>query len=353
MNMHVLFLYMVLLLAAGCGESKAEPQSASGVASPSVEAAPAGPVAAAVTPPPLSAGLPSAAIEGSTSDLPDPVKPFPGGLHGELLFQSDRQGVTRLYVLDLATGAIRRVGTSGDWLDEEPRWSPDGAQIAFSSTRGQKGNLDIFVMNADGSNVVRLTDHAAAEQGPVWAADGKSLFFTGERDGRGEIYRVWLADRRVERMTSGINRAIMPATSPDGRYLAYAAQTVMSFQIHLIDLTNGSSRQITSGGGACRPSFAPDSQEVAFVRLDREPSRLEAVRETGPRVLLEHKTMWSYYPDYSPDGRQIAFSVSPAHHEGEDWDLAVMDVQKPGQFIRLTAGRGNDRVPDWRPGGGR
>ena len=204
-------------------------------------------------------------------------------------------------------------------------------------------------MNADGSNVVRLTDHAAPEQGPVWAADGKSLFFTGERDGRGEIYRVWLADRRVDRVTSGINRAIMPATSPDGRYLAYAAQTIMSFQIHLIDLTNGSSRQITSGGGACRPAFAPDSQEVAFVRLDREPSRLEAVRETGPRVLLEDKTMWSYYPDYSPDGRQIAFSVSPEHHEGEDWDLAIMDVQKPGQFIRLTSGRGNDRVPDWKP----
>jgi TolB protein len=280
---------------------------------------------------------------------PQPVRPFPKGMRGELLFQSDREGPTRLYVLDLATAAVRRVGSAGDWLDEEPRWSPDGKRIAFSSTRGQKGNLDIFVMEADGSNLLRLTDHAAAEQGPVWAADGKSLFFTGERDGRGEIYRVWLADKRVDRITSGFNRAIMPATSPDGRYLAYAAQTIMSFQLHLIDLTNGSSRQITSGGGACRPSFSPDSQEIAFVRLDSEPSRIEAVRESGPRVLLQDRKLWSYYPDYSPDGRLIAFSVSPEHHAGEDWDLAVMDLQKPGQFVRLTMGPGNDRVPDWRP----
>ena len=280
---------------------------------------------------------------------PEPIRPFPAGLKGEILFQSDREGPTRLYVLNVATAAVRRVGTIGDWFDEEPRWSPDGRQIAFGSTRGQKGNIDIFVMNADGSGVVRLTDHPAAEQGPVWAADGKSLFFTGERDGRGEIYRVWLADKRVERVTRGFNRAIMPAASPDGRYLAYAAQTIMNFQIHLLDLSTGTSSQMTSGGGACRPSFSPDSKELAFVRIATEPSRLEAVRESGGRVLLEDKRLWSYYPDYSPDGKLIAFSISPEHHQGEDWDLAVLDVHKPGHFQRLTIGAGNDRVPDWRP----
>jgi TolB protein len=277
------------------------------------------------------------------------VKPFPSGLTGELLFQSDREGPTRLFVLNLSTAAVRRVGTAGNWLDEEPRWSPDGRRIAFSSTRGQKDNLDIFVMDADGSNLVRMTDHPSAEQGPVWAADAKSLYFTGERDGRGEIYRVWFADKRVDRMTSGFDRAIMPATSPDGRYLAYAAQTIMSFQIQLVDLTTGKTQQVTSGRGSCRPSFAPDSKELAFVRIEKEPSQIDAVRETGTRTLIADQRLWSYYPDYSPDGRYLAFSVSPEHHRGEDWDLALMDLQKPGTFIRLTSGPGNDRVPDWRP----
>jgi Tol biopolymer transport system component len=268
---------------------------------------------------------------------------------GELIFQSDREGPTRIFVIDVATSAQRRVGDAGDWLDELPEWSHDGRRIAFSSTRGQKGNLDIFVMNADGSNMIRVTDHAAPEQDPTWAHDDKSLFFTGERDGRGEIYRVWLHDKRVERITNGINRAIMPAVSRDGRYLAYAAQMIMNFQVHLLDLTNGTSRQITSGaGGGCKPAFAPDSQEIAFVRMG-QPSHLEAVRETGPRIIQKDARLWSYYPDYSPDGRYLAFSVSPEHHEGEDWDLAIMDLQKPGQFARLTSGRGNDRLPHWRP----
>jgi TolB protein len=187
--------------------------------------------------------------------------------------------------------------------------------------------------------------------GPVWAHDDKSLFFTGERDGRAEIYRVWLHDKRVERITSGFDRAIMPAVSPDGKYLAYAGQTIMYFQIYLLDLTTGKSQQITSGGGSCRPSFSPDSKELAFTRIAQEPSRLEAIRENGSRILLEDKKLWSYYPDYSSDGRLLAFSVSPEHHQGEDWDLAVMDLQRPGTFTRVTVGPGNDRVPDWRPEG--
>lgn len=294
----------------------------------------AGPGAAA----PGGAGTP-ALRRAQASDLPA----------GEILFSSDREGPMRLFILDLARKAQRRIGTAGAWLDENPSWSHDGRRIVFSSTRGGGDNLDIWMMDADGSHLRRLTDHPSLDQDPVFAHDDRSVFFSSERDGRSEIYRVWLGDARVERITSGINRAIMPAVSRDGRYLAYAAQTIMNFQLHLLDLTNGTSQQVTSGGGACRPAFAPDSREIAFVRIAREPSRLEVVRETGARVVHEHPTLWSYYPDYSPDGRYLAFSVSPEHHEGEDWDLALMDLTGSGTFVRITSGPGNDRVPVWRP----
>src|SRR5688572_13872439 len=85
---------------------------------------------------PARARAPASGPETSSSPVaaaaaPDPVKPFPAGLSGELLFQSDREGPTRLYVLDLSTGGVRRVGAAGDWVDEEPRWSNDGRRIAF------------------------------------------------------------------------------------------------------------------------------------------------------------------------------------------------------------------------------
>lgn len=268
---------------------------------------------------------------------------------GELVFQSDREGPTRIFVIDVPTRAIRRVGDAGDWHDEDPQWSPDGTRIAFASTRAGRGNWDIYVMQADGRGTVRLTDHAAPDQDPAWAADGRSLFFTSERDGRGEIYRVWTDTRKVDRVTSGWSRAIMPAASRDGRYMAYAAQLVMGFRIQLLDLTTGEDRTIGTSGGACRPAFSTDVKELAFVQLDSEPSRLEAVTETSRRTLVSDPRLWAYYPDYSPDGQYIAFSVSPEHHAGEDWDLALTPTRHPGQVLRLTSGPGNDRVPHWRP----
>ena len=303
---------------------------------------PADPGPAAALPPEAAAAL------GAAPDAPASVSPFPAGLTGMVAFQSDFDGRSRLYPLDLASGRVTRLGTVGDWHDEEPAWSPDGQRLAFSSTRGG-GNYDIYVMNADGSQPVRLTDHSAQEQDPTWAADGQSLFFTGERDGRAEIYRVWLADRRVERLTTGFDRAIMPAASPDGKQLAFAAQTIINFQVYVLDLQTGQKRQITSGGGACRPAWRPDSREVAYVQLDREPSRLEAVREDGRDMLVEDPRLWAYYPSYSADGRWMVFSVSPEHHRGEDWDLAIAERATPGRFTRLTTGRGNDRVPVFRP----
>jgi TolB protein len=271
------------------------------------------------------------------------------GPTGELVFQSDREGPTRLFIVNVATRAVRRVGDVGDWHDEDPQWSPDGTKIAFASTRGGGRNLDIFVMQADGRGAIRLTDHAAPDQDPAWTADGRSLFFTSERDGRGEIYRVWLDSRKVDRVTTGLSRAIMPATSRDGRYLTYAAQLIMGFRIQLIDLGTGHDRTVGTTGGACRPAFSPDTQELAFVHLDAEPSRIEAVTETSRRALVADRTLWAYYPDYSPDGRYVAFSVSPEHHEGEDWDLAITDAARPGAMTRLTSGPGNDRVPHWKP----
>ena len=96
---------------------------------------------------------------------PRAVSPFPRGLSGTLAFQSDKVTPTNpngrvraLHDRSRRPARVAALGTGGDWNDEQPRWSPDGRRIAFKSNRG--GSYNLYVMDADGRNVGRLTDHA-------------------------------------------------------------------------------------------------------------------------------------------------------------------------------------------------
>lgn len=304
--------------------------------------------------------------------LPAVVRPFPAGLSGTLVFHSDLAGPdnpngrSRLYTLDLARGVVTALTRGRQWRDESPRWSPDGRRIAFKSTRAHAEgprpdtgtpDYDIYVMDADGGHVTRVTEHPANDHDPVWTPDGQSLIFSSERDSRGDLYRVWLADKHVDRLTRNFTgRAIMPAVSPDGRSVAFASQSFERLQfwlfgVNLLDLATGRTRAIDATAGSCWPAWSPDGATLAHVLLDREPSVLRITSIDGrPRGGVPgDPRLWAYYPAYSRDGRWIAFSVSPAHHEGEDWDLAIARPGDPSSFHRLTTGPGNDRNPDWRP----
>ena len=309
----------------------------------------------------IAALLCSLTLHAQTSAPPDAVKSFPAGLSGALVFQSDKPGPdnpdgrNHIFTIDLATGKVTQLTSGRNHHDQHPKWSPDGTRISFISSRG--GNFDLWVMNADGSNPQRLTDHAAADYDPIWAPDGQSMIFSSERDSRSDLYRLWLKDRRVDRLTHHfVGRAIMPTVSPDGRSVAFAAQTLQrlqfwEFQVHVLDLTTGKTRALDNSGGACWPSWSPDGRQLANVLLAKEPSTIQLRHPdgSGVRELPAMPKMWHYYPDWSKDGKWIALSVSPQHHQGEDWDLAFAPADGSRPPVRLTTGPGNDRLPDWKP----
>jgi TolB protein len=294
---------------------------------------------------------------------PTPVSPFPRNLSGTLVFQSDVRspnnptGKVKIYAIDLSRGAVSAL-TSGDWDDEQPRYSPDGSRIAFKSNRG--GSYNLYVMDADGRNVARLTDHGGNDHDPSWLPDGQSLVFSSDRDrgtGRSDLYQLWPADGRVERLTVFFQgNAIMPNVSPDGGWVAFAAQTFpvdfgWAFQLHVLEIGTRMTWPFHESGPACWPNWSPDGQSIAHVSLFREPSNIQILSSfgTSPQPIAGDPARWHYYPDWSPDSRLLAISVSPEHHEGEDWDLAIVDPSRSMPLQRLTTGAGNDRLPDWKP----
>ena len=304
-----------------------------------------------------------AAPPAQSPQVPATVSPFPRGLSGTIAFQSDLRsagnpdGHVRLYSIDLATGTISALTNATTWDDEQPRWSPDGRRLAFKSNRNGTDNYDLYVMDADGRNLVRITDDPAHDHDPTWLPDGESLVFSSARGSRADLYRVWLSDLHVVRLTDHFpGRAIMPMVSPDGAWVAFAAQTLpqpdgWTYQIHVLELATNRTWPFDESGPACWPNWSPDGQSIAHVSLMREPSVIQTLNSfgTSPQPLAGDPARWHYYPDWSPDGRLLAASVSPEHHEGEDWDLAIIDPTRAAAFRRLTTGPGNDRLPDWRP----
>ena len=123
----------------------------------------------------------------------------------------------------------------------------------------------------------------------------------------------------------------MPSVSPDGKFVAFAAQTLQrlqfwEFQIHVLDLATGKTRALDNSGGACWPSWSPDGRRspTCCSRRSRRRSRSATPTARGAREVAADPKRWPYYPDWSKDGKWIALSVSPQHHEGEDWDLAIV-----------------------------
>ncbi|MDA0768622.1 MAG: DPP IV N-terminal domain-containing protein [Chloroflexi bacterium] len=108
-----------------------------------------------------------------------------------------------------------------DTPDYGPVWSPNSRKLAFLSTRD--GNPEIYVMNADGSGQVRITETDEAEFSPTWSPDGRKLLFVSERDGNAEIYVSDARGTDVQRLTQNGAKDVQPVWSPDGNQIAFVS----------------------------------------------------------------------------------------------------------------------------------
>ena len=229
---------------------------------------------------------------------------------------------------------LRRLTYSGGY-DGAPAWSPDGQRIAFVRGDG------IHVMNADGSDAVRLT--TGDDNDPAWSPDGRRIAFV-----RGDDIHVMNADGSdaVRLTRSGDDNS--PAWSPDGRRIAFARGDNVD-DIHVMNADGSGVERLTRSGG-WYPAWSPDGQRIAFfswrnVFVDIHVMNADG---SGPRPLI---TTYSDNPEpaWSPDGRRIAFGQGRRFHS-ENHELYVMNADG-SNVERLTDSEGYDRGPAWSPDG--
>ena len=179
-----------------------------------------------------------------------------------------------------------------------PVWSHDGSKIAFMSNRD--GNPEIYVMNRDGSNVRRITNHPMADTTPTWSPSGNQIAFTSDRGGTPQIYVVNLDGTGLVRISqeSYCDRATWSA--PPLNEIAYASRSGGGYEIRLFDFGARESRVITDGIGSNEsPAFAPNGRHVAFVSDRSGTPQIYTVARDGRDLKQITKVGSNRYPTWS------------------------------------------------------
>ena len=246
-----------------------------------------------------------------------------------------------IYTVPAAGGEATAINSGHAW-SMQPRFSPDGSEIAYTSDAA--GGDNIWIMQADGSNPRQLSkEKFRLLNNPWWSPDGTYIaarkhFTTGRSLGTGEI---WIYHRNggsgiavVERPDEQHQKELgEPAYSPDGRYIYFSLDSTPGgtfeyaqdsngqiFEIRRHDLQTGVTESIVTGaGGAVRPTPSPDGRYLAFVRRIRAKSALFlkdlASGEEYPiykdldQDVQEVWAVHGVYPnmDWMPDSKSIVF----------------------------------------------
>jgi TolB protein len=181
-----------------------------------------------------------------------------------LAYTSYRSGFPDIVLQYLEEARLTRPARGNDKQHNFlPVWSPDGEKIAFMSNRD--GNSELYVMNRDGSNVRRLTNHPANDVTPTWSPTGQQLAFTSDRTGNPNIW-IMNADGSQQRQLTRESHADRSTWSPAPfNEIAYTAQGGGGFNIKVYDFSTGSTKTITDGIGTNeQPSFSPNGRHIAF-----------------------------------------------------------------------------------------
>ena len=265
----------------------------------------------------------------------------------QIAFSSSQNGNRDIYVMD-ADGENQIRLTKHRSPDRHPSWSPDGKRIAFSSDRISIGG-EIYVMDSDGKNVTRLTN-GEWDWNPAWSPDGKRIVFQSmlaKPNGHHntEIFVMDADGRNQTRLTDSPLYDAEPSWSPDSRKIAFVSQRGegdFRLQIYVMDSSGENQTRLTHDRGSNKrePAWSPDGKSIAFVLNDLSSLKIYVMDSDGKnrRKLTDGREDWG--PAWSPDGELIAYT----DWEGISGEIHLMTAD--GKHLKLLSNHAA-WDPDW------
>ena len=284
---------------------------------------------------------------------------YAGQIHvGErprIAFVSDRDGDNEIYVMDAdGTGVVQLTDNSVD--DWSPRWSPDGNRIAYTS--GSWPDYDTYVANADGTGVVRLTNNSGYSSFRGWSPDGSRIAYHLDRNGgeyNAEDMDIYVANADgtgAVRVTDNSGYNSFSRWSPDGSRIAYISDrdggeyNSEDTEIYVMNADGSGIVQLTDNSGYDSfGGWSPDGSRIAYTsdrnggEYNREDMDIYISNADGSSVVrLTDNSHYDSFARWSRDGRRVAFH--------SDRDGGAYDDQDVEIYVMNADGTGTVRMTD-------
>jgi len=261
-----------------------------------------------------------------------------------------------------AAGRVDRHRERKPISNSTPEWSPDGRELAFSSNR--TGKIQIFVMNADGSNQHHVTRNRRGDSdSPAWSPDGRKIAFEAGYSCGTISEQIFVVNpdgsdqRQLTRAPkSSVCGSFTPAWSPDGRKIAFSSNRTGFFRIFVMKADGTNPKRLTRGKAGIEdeaPVWSPDGRQIAFMRGSSTPPQTDQIYVmkadgSDPRQLTHRG--FNAYPSWSRDGRKLVFvNVRDQGQVNAIVQIYVMNAD--GSDRRQLTRSGLNAFPRWSPDG--
>lgn len=297
------------------------------------------------TPTPAPTAVPAETQEPVSTQAPSTPEPTEEPiLPCSITFESDRDGNREIYSMH-ADGSDQVNLTSDPADDYDPVWSPDGTRIAFVSNRsdGEEGGLHIFVMNADGSSLARISNQGDS-QFPDWSPEGNKIAYSSQ----GDVYVVNLVEDTETNVTNSPEKDEQPKFSPDGQRILWLKGDGENMQIFTMDLDGGNVVQVTSAGIPRGADWTVDGRIFTVWEGQPEGICFNCVVTADGKEVIDaggKGTIQQFLPFWMDDGLRVEMSSADIQGTGRE-DIFVLSESFPDLFKFLTNDAGNNRNPD-------
>lgn len=245
-----------------------------------------------------------------------------------LLFTRIHQGKMALWTMPATGGEMKRLLPNHTEPHFDGHYSPDGKRIAYvyDKLEGTDGKLRINVCAADGSNDQIVVPHKAFEESPRFSPDGKQILWVSTRDKNPDLYTVDSEGKNEKRLTNDTAYDLHPAWHPEGTKIAFASGRSGKQKIHVMNADGSEVKKLTDGDFLdAWPAWRPNGKQLAFVSNRTGNYDIWLVTADGKelRNLTEHKSQ-DTSPAWHPEGKKLAF-VSTRHGGS---DIYILDVKE-------------------------